>query len=103
MQRREFMTLVGGAAAAWPLVAQAQQPAERVFRVGFLSLSSWETSLRFAKAFEDGLRRLGYRDGENVTIKYRYANGQMERLPALAAELVRLGVDIIIAGPIHRR
>ena len=66
--------------------------------MGYLSLSSRERSLRFAEAFEDGLRRLGYRVGENVTIEYRYANGEKERLPALAAELVRLGVDIIIAG-----
>src|SRR4051794_24373069 len=98
MRRRDFITLLGGAAATWPLAAHAQQPAERVYRVGYLSLSSRVPSVRFAEAFEDGLRRLGYRVGENITIEYRYANGQMERLPALAAELVRLGVDIIIAG-----
>src|SRR3954452_8019009 len=98
MRRRDFITLLGGAAATWPLAAHAQQPAERVYRVGYLSLSSRVPSVRFAEAFEDGLRRLGYRVGENITIEYRYANGQMERLPALAAALVRLGVDIIIAG-----
>jgi ABC-type uncharacterized transport system substrate-binding protein len=98
MRRRDFITLLGGAAATWPLAAHAQQPAGRVYRVGYLSIASRERSLRFAEAFEDGLRRLGYRVGENVTIEYRFANGEMERLPTLAAELVRLGVDIIIAG-----
>jgi putative ABC transport system substrate-binding protein len=97
MRRREFITLLGGAASL-PLAAHAQQPAGRVYRIGYLSLASREQSLRFAEAFEDGLRRLGYRVGENVTIEYRFANTEMERLPALAAELVRLGVDIIIAG-----
>src|SRR3954449_5962387 len=98
MRRRDFITLLGGAAATWPLAAHAQQPAERVYRIGYLSLASRERSLRFAEACEDGLRRLGYRVRENVTIEYRFANAEMERLPALAAELVRLGVDIIIAG-----
>ena len=98
MRRRKFIGLVASMAATWPLAARAQQPAGRVYRVGYLSLSSRERSLRFAEAFEDGLRRLGYRVGENVTIEYRYANGEKERLPALATELVRLGVDIIIAG-----
>ena len=98
MQRREFITLLGGTAATWPLVAHAQQPAGRVYRIGYLSLSSRERSLRYAEAFEDGLRRLGYRVGENVVIEYRFTNGQAERLPALAAELVRLGVDVIVTG-----
>ncbi len=98
MRRRDFITLLGGAAATWPLAAHAQQPAGRVYRVGYLSIASRERSLRFVEAFEDGLRRLGYRVGENVTIEYRFSNAEMERPPALAAELVRLGVDIIIAG-----
>jgi putative ABC transport system substrate-binding protein len=97
MRRREFITLLGGAASL-PLAAHAQQPAGRVYRIGYLSVSSQERSLRFAETFEDGLRRLGYRVGENVTIEYRFANAEMERLPALAGELVRLAVDIIIAG-----
>jgi putative ABC transport system substrate-binding protein len=97
MRRREFITLLGGAASL-PLAAHAQQPAGRVYRIGYLSVASRERSLRFAEAFEDGLRRLGYRVGENVTFEYRFANAEMERLPALAAELVRLRVDIIIAG-----
>ena len=97
MRRREFITLLGGAASL-PLATHAQQPARRVYRIGYLSLGSREQSLRFAEVFEDGLRRLGYRVGENVTMKYRFANAEMERLPALAGELVRLAVDIIIAG-----
>src|SRR6478752_4706486 len=97
MQRREFIMLVGGAAATWPLAARAQQPAGRVYRVGYVSTGSREQTLPFIKAFEEGLRSLGYRVGENVTIEYRFADGQMERLPALAADLVRLGVDIIVA------
>ena len=97
VKRREFMTLAG-AAATWPLVARAQQPAGRVYKIGYQSVSSRERTLRFVKAFEDGLRSLGYRIGENVTIEYRFANGDMERLPALAADMVRLGVDIIIAA-----
>ena len=96
MRRREFITLLG-CVAGLPLAAHAQQPAG-VYRIGCLSLASRGRSLRFAEAFEDGLRRLGYRVGENVTIEYRYANGEMDRLPALAAELVGLGVNIIIAS-----
>jgi putative ABC transport system substrate-binding protein len=95
MRRRDFITVLGGAAATWPLAAHAQQPAGRVYRVGYLSIASRERLLH--EAFEDGLRRLGYRVGENVTIEYRFANGEMDRLPALAADLVRLGVDVILA------
>src|SRR5882724_3951008 len=98
MQRREFITLFGGTAATWPLAARAQQPARRIYRVGFLSISFREHALYAIEAFDDGLRKLGYRVGENVTIEYRFANAEMERLPALAAELVRLRVDIITAG-----
>jgi putative ABC transport system substrate-binding protein len=98
MRRREFITLLGGATATWPLAARAQQPAGRVYRVGYLGISPREQQLRSIKAFEEGLRSLGYRVGENVVIEYRFADGEMERLPALAADLVRLGVDIIIAG-----
>jgi putative ABC transport system substrate-binding protein len=97
MRRREFMSLIGGAASL-PLTARAQQPAGRVYRIGYQSLASREQTLHFIKAFEDGLRSLGYRVGENVIIEYRFADGQVEQLPALAADLVRLGVDIIIAS-----
>jgi len=92
MRRREFITLVSGAAAAWPFAVRAQQPPGRVYRVGYLSIASR------VKVFEEGLRSLGYRVGENVVIEYRFADGEVERLPALAAELVRLGVDVIVTG-----
>ncbi len=98
MRRRDFITLLGGAAAAWPLAARAQQPAGRVYRIGYQSIALREQTLHYIKAFEDGLRSLGYRVGENVVIEYRFADGEMERLPALAADLVRLGVDIIVIG-----
>jgi ABC-type uncharacterized transport system substrate-binding protein len=97
MKRRAFITLLGGAAATWPLAAGAQQPAGRVYRVGYLSIGSREQTLDFIRAFEEGLRSLGYRVGENVIIEYRFADGEMERLPANAADVVRLGVDIIVA------
>src|SRR5690348_3037581 len=98
MKRREFITLAGGAAVAWPLAARAQQPAGRVYRIGYQAIGSRKQTLPFINAFEESLRSLGYRVGENVIIEYRFADGQMERLPALAADLVRLGVDIIIAS-----
>jgi putative ABC transport system substrate-binding protein len=98
VKRREFITLLGGATVAWPLAVRAQQPAGRVYRVGYLMIASREQQLHLIKAFEEGLRSLGYRVGENVVIEYRLANGEMERLPALAAELVRLGVDVIVTG-----
>jgi putative ABC transport system substrate-binding protein len=98
MRRREFITLLGGAAATWPLATSAQQPAGRVSRVGYLGIPSREQALHLIKAFEERLRSLGYRDGDNVAIEYRFANGELERLPALAAELVRLGADVIVAS-----
>jgi len=98
MQRRTFIMALGGAAAGWPLAARAQQPAGRVYRVGYLTIASRVQQLHLIRAFEEGLRSLGYRVGENVVIEYRFADGEMERLPALAADLVRLGVDIIVTG-----
>ena len=97
MKRRDFIALLGSATVAWPLAARAQQPAGRVYRIGYQSIASREQTLPFIKAFEDGLRSLGYRVGDNVAIEYGFADGEMERLPALAADLVRLGVDIIVA------
>jgi putative tryptophan/tyrosine transport system substrate-binding protein len=96
MKRRDFITLLGGTVATWPLAARAQQPAGRVYRVGYLGIPSREQTLHLTKAFEEGLGSLGYRVGENVAIEYRFANGELERLPALATELVRLGVDVIV-------
>jgi len=98
MQRREFIAALGGAAATWPLAVRAQQPAGRVYRVGYLMVASREQTLHLIKAFEEGLSSLGYHVGENVVIEYRFADGEMERLPGLAADLVRLGVDIIVTG-----
>jgi putative tryptophan/tyrosine transport system substrate-binding protein len=95
MKRREFIALVGGA-ATWPISLRAQQPAGRVYRVGYFGFGSREQGIHLIKAFEEGLRSLGYRVGENVVIEYRFANREMERLPALAAGLVRLGVDVIV-------
>src|SRR5258707_3858553 len=98
MQRRSFITLLGGAAAALPLAARAQQPGGRVYRVGYLAGGSQQTQLYLIKAFDEGLRSLGYRVGQNIVIEYRFADGDVQRLPALAAELVRLGVDVIVSG-----
>jgi ABC-type uncharacterized transport system substrate-binding protein len=98
MKRRDFIALLGGAAATWPLSARAQQPAGRVYRVGYFAFGSREQGIHLINAFEEGLRSLGYRVGENVVIEYRFANREMERLPALAAELVRLGVDVIVTA-----
>ena len=89
MKRREFLTCLG-AAATWPLAARAQQPAGRVYRVGYFAITSRERALHLTKAFEDGLRSLGYRVGENVVVEYRFADGDMGRLSALAADLVGL-------------
>jgi len=97
MRRREFITLFGGTAATLPLATQAQQE-PRVYRVGYLAIASREQQVHLSEAFEAGLRSLGYHIGENVVIEYRYANGQSERLPALATDLVRLGVDVIVCG-----
>jgi putative ABC transport system substrate-binding protein len=98
MRRREFITLLGGAAATWPLATSAQQPAGRVSRVGYLGIPSREQAPHLIKAFEEGLRSLGYRVGDNVAIEYRFAKGELEPLPALATELVRLGVDVTVAS-----
>jgi putative tryptophan/tyrosine transport system substrate-binding protein len=100
LDRRTFVgTLAGGLLAA-PLAVGAQ-PAGRIWRIGYLSLVS-EKLVQYrpwVAAFRDGLRRLGYEEGENVTIEQRYAAGQVERLPALAAELVRLRADVLVAAP----
>jgi ABC-type uncharacterized transport system substrate-binding protein len=97
MKRREFITLIGGA-AAWPLAARAQQPAGKVWRIGLIAGGSRAAVSDIAAAFPQGMRELGYLEGKDFIIEWRFADGNYQRFSEFAAELLRLKVDLFVLG-----
>ena len=96
MRRRDFIKFILGSAAAWPLPLRAQQAA-KVYRIGYLGVTSHAGYTREIEALLKGLRQLGYEEGKNIAIHYEFAEGDYNRLPVLAAKLVNLNVDVLIA------
>jgi putative ABC transport system substrate-binding protein len=99
MERREFLSLLGSAAAAWPVVGRAEQ-AGRTYRIGILDINSAEYTAPYLAVFRDALRRLGYIEGQNTQIDYRSSNGSTKALPDLARELVVLKPDVVVANSV---
>src|SRR5262245_65411431 len=96
MRRREFISLLGGAAAAWPVTARAQAQQGRLIRIGFLTLNSGPSPA--IEGFQHGLQQLGYIEGHNLALIYRWASGKKERLIDLASQLLQLKVDIFASN-----
>ena len=99
IRRRKFLATLGGAAVAWPLAARAQQPASTVRRIGFLlpGVARTPAVRGLLEAFRQGLKEYGWVEGQNIIVEYRFAEGKEDALPAIAAELARLRLDVIVA------